>query len=103
MEERDEIQTACSDMLAGLVGQTFSVMGLLLVIFGIDWRLALFSMALFPFVLAPTVRIGRKIRRTSRSTQEAMGDVNQGLQEAIAGHQVVRGFSAEVYEAQQFY
>src|SRR5258708_24968991 len=77
-------------------------MGLLLSIFGIDWRLALFSMALFPFVLAPTLRIGRKIRRTSRSTQEAMGEVNQVLQEAISGHQVVQAFSAEDYEARRF-
>jgi subfamily B ATP-binding cassette protein MsbA len=103
MNDIDKIQTACSDMLADVLRQTFSVMGLALVLFGIDWRLALFSLALFPFVLAPTARIGRNIRRTSRSTQEAAGEVNQVLQEAIAGHQVVKAFSAENYESRRFH
>ena len=103
MSDIDKIQTACSDMLADVLRQTFSVMGLLLVIFGIDWRLALFSLALFPFVLAPTARIGRKVRRTSRGTQDAAGEVNQVLQEAISGHQVVQAFSAEGYESRRFH
>ena len=102
MNDIDKIQTACSDMLGDVLRQTFSVLGLLLVIFGIDWRLALFSLTLFPFVLAPTAKLGRKIRRSSRGTQDAAGEVNQVLQEAIAGHQVVQAFSAEAYEAGRF-
>ena len=102
MNDIDKIQTACSDMLADVLRQTFSVLALLLVIFGIDWRLALFSLALVPFVLWPTARLGRRIRRTSRGTQEAAGEVNQVLQEALAGHQVVQAFSAENYEAKRF-
>ena len=75
---------------------------MLLVIFGTDWRLALFSLALFPFVLLPTARLGKRIRRTSRRTQDAAGELNQVLQEAIAGHQVVKAFGAEKYEGRRF-
>jgi subfamily B ATP-binding cassette protein MsbA len=75
---------------------------LLAVIFGTDWRLALFSLALFPFVLLPTAKLGRRIRRSSRRTQDAVGDLNQVLQEAISGHQVVKAFGAEQYESRRF-
>ncbi len=102
MNDIDRIQVASSDMLADLLRQIFSAAGLLLVVFGTDWRLAFFSLALFPFVLLPTARLGKRIRRTSRKTQDAAGDLNQVLQEAIAGHQVVKAFGAEKYEAKRF-
>jgi len=102
MNDIDKIQVASSDMFADLLRQIFSAVGLLLVIFGTDWRLALFSLALFPFVLLPTARLGKRIRRTSRRTQDAAGDLNQVLQEAIAGHQVVKAFGAEKYESKRF-
>jgi subfamily B ATP-binding cassette protein MsbA len=103
MNDIDKIQIASSDMFADLLRQIFSVIGLLIVVFGTDWRLALFSLALFPFVLIPTARLGKRIRRTSRKTQEAVGDLNQVLQEAIAGHQVVKAFGAEKYESKRFH
>jgi subfamily B ATP-binding cassette protein MsbA len=102
MSDIDRIQTACSDMFADLLRQTFSMIGLMAVIFGTDWKLALFALTLFPFVLIPTARLGRKIRRTSRRTQDATGELNQVLQEAIAGHQVVKAFGAEKYESRRF-
>jgi len=102
MSDIDKIQTACSDMLADLLRQVFSLVGLLIVIFGTDWRLAIFALLLFPVVLIPTARLGKKIRRTSRRTQDATGDLNQLLQEAIAGHQVVKAFGAERYELRRF-
>jgi len=102
MSDIEKIQTACSDMLADLLRQIFSLLGLLIVIFGTDWRLALFALLLFPIILIPTSRLGRKIRRTSRHTQDATGELNQVLQEAIAGHQVVKAFGAEAYELRRF-
>jgi len=102
MNDIDKIQVASSDMFADLLRQIFSAFGLLLVIFGTDWKLALFSLTLFPFVLLPTARLGKRIRRTSRRTQDAAGELNQVLQEAIAGHQVVKAFGAEKYESRRF-
>ena len=102
MNDIDRVQTACSDMFADALRQIFSALGLLVVVFATDWRLALFSMTLFPFVLLPTAKLGRRIRRTSRKTQDAVGDLNQVLQEAITGQQVVKAFGAERYESRRF-
>jgi subfamily B ATP-binding cassette protein MsbA len=102
MSDIDKIQVACSDMFADLLRQTFSMVGLLMLLFGTDWKLALFALTLFPVALIPTARLGKKIRRTSRRTQDATGELNQVLQEAISGHQVVKAFGAEKYEAKRF-
>jgi subfamily B ATP-binding cassette protein MsbA len=102
MSDIERVQTACSDMFADMLRQSFSALGLLIVVFATDWKLAFFSLALFPFVLLPTAKLGRKIRRSSRSTQDSVGELNQILQEAISGQQVVKAFSAEKYEFRRF-
>jgi subfamily B ATP-binding cassette protein MsbA len=102
MNDIDKIQVASSDMFADLLRQTFSMIGLLAVVLGTDWRLGLFSLTLFPFVLIPTARLGKRIRRTSRNTQDAVGALNQVLEESITGQQVVKAFGAERYESRRF-
>jgi subfamily B ATP-binding cassette protein MsbA len=102
MSDIERVQAACSDMFADVLRQTFSALGLLIVVVGTDWKLAVFSLALFPFVLLPTAKFGRKIRRSSRRTQDSVGELNQILQEAISGQQVVKAFAAEEYESRRF-
>jgi subfamily B ATP-binding cassette protein MsbA len=82
--------------------QVFIVVGLLYVLLEKDWKLALVSLTLLPFVLVPTARIGKRIRRTTRRAQDDTADLNQILQETLSGHQVVRSFGAEAYESRRF-
>ena len=51
-----------------------------------DWKLALVSLTVLPFVIVPTVRIGRRIRRTTRRAQDDAAELNQILQETLSGH-----------------
>jgi len=102
MSDIERVQTACSDMFADILRQSFSALGLLIVVVGTDWKLAIFSLALFPFVLLPTAKLGRRIRRSSRRSQDSVGELNQVLQEATSGQQVVKAFGAERYEYQRF-
>jgi subfamily B ATP-binding cassette protein MsbA len=102
MNDIDRVQVACSDMFADILRQSFTALGLLIVVFGTNWKLAIFSLTLFPFVLVPTAKLGRRIRRSSRNTQDSMGELNQILQEGISGQQVVKAFGAEQYESRRF-
>jgi ATP-binding cassette, subfamily B, bacterial MsbA len=103
MNDIDKIQVATSHILADMLRQFFMTVGLLLVLLDKDWRLAAASLTVLPFVLVPTARIGRRIRRTTRRAQDDMAEVNQILQEALSGHQVVRAFGAEEYESRRFH
>ena len=88
--------------MADLLRQTFVVLGLLFVILNTDWKLALVSLTVLPFVLIPTARIGRRIRRTSRRSQDHAAELNEILQETLSGHQVVKAFGMEQYESRRF-
>jgi ATP-binding cassette, subfamily B, bacterial MsbA len=102
MIDLEKIQVATSHMLADWLRQSFSVVFLLFVVIQKDWLLALGSLTLLPFVLVPTARIGRLIRRTTRRAQDDAADLNEILQETISGHQVVKSFGAEDVESNRF-
>jgi subfamily B ATP-binding cassette protein MsbA len=102
MNDIDKIQVAVSHMLADWFRQLFAAAFLLAVVITTDWRLAVVSLTLFPFVLVPTARLGRRIRRVTRTAQDQQAEVNQILQETLSGHHVVKSFATEAYESQRF-
>src|SRR4051794_22280069 len=102
MNDIDRIQVAVSTMLADWLRQMFTAIFLLLALVSINWRLSLISLLVFPIVALLTVRLGRKIRRTTRYAQDMAACLNQILQETISGHQVVKSFGAEDFESKRF-
>ena len=102
MNDVDKVQVATSQILADLLRQFFVAVFLLYGILSIDWRLALICLVVVPAVMLPTMRLGRRIRRTSRSTQDRQAELNQILQETLSGHMVVKAFTAEGYESRRF-
>jgi len=102
MSDIDKIQLAVSQMLADFFRQSFTAIAMLCVLFGRDLRLALVAITVLPFVLLPTARLGKRIRRTTRSAQDNAAELNQILQEAFSGQAVVKGFGAEEYESERF-
>src|SRR5579872_4765132 len=102
MNDIEKIQVALSHILADLLRQGFVFLGLLFVIVHKDWKLAIVSLTVLPFVLVPTFRIGRRIRRISRRTQDHAADLNEILQETLSGHGVVKAFGAEEFESRRF-
>ena len=102
MNDLEKIQVALSHILADWLRQSFTALGLLAVVLQTDWKLAIGSLTLLPFVLVPTLRLGRRIRRTTRSAQDNAAELNQVLQETLSGHQVVKSFGAEEVESNRF-
>jgi subfamily B ATP-binding cassette protein MsbA len=102
MNDVDKVQVATSQILADLLRQWFTAIALLFVLFNNDWHLALGCLVILPSVAVPTTRLGKRIRRTSRNTQERQGELNQILQETLSGHMVVKAFGAEGYEGRRF-
>jgi subfamily B ATP-binding cassette protein MsbA len=102
MNDLEKIQVALSQILADWLRQSFTAVGLIAVVLQTDWKLAAVSLTLLPFVLLPTLRLGRRIRRTTRHAQDNAAELNQVLQETLSGHQVVKSFSAEEIESNRF-
>ncbi|MBU1887792.1 MAG: ABC transporter ATP-binding protein/permease [Candidatus Omnitrophica bacterium] len=72
------------------------------VYFSISWVFILITMLVFPLISYPVIKIGKKLRKISTSTQESMSDMNSLLFETIYGIGVVKSFTAEGYQADKF-
>ncbi len=102
MSDIEKIQLAVAQMLADWFRQSFNALGMMYVLFHSDWKLALVSTTVLPFVLLPTARLGKRIRRSTRSAQDDAAEMNQILQEAFSGYAVVKSFTAEQLESDRF-
>ncbi|MFH1394777.1 MAG: ABC transporter ATP-binding protein [Candidatus Omnitrophota bacterium] len=69
---------------------------------GVSWKLIFISLILFPMILYPVVKIGKKLRKISKTSQEKVGDINNMLLETIAGIKLVKSFCMQDYEWKRF-
>jgi len=88
--------------LVSLVGDVIRLGAILVAIFGIDWKLALFSMGSAPFLLAIAAIFRRLVRDAFREIRTKMARLNAFLQEHISGMKVVQAFAQEERIAGEF-
>lgn len=96
------LQSSVSHALIRMLRDFFSVIGLIGVIFYMDWRLALVSLLFLPMAAVPIVVFGKKFRRISTSYQTKIGEATSQLHETIAGVRIVKAFGMEGFEKQRF-
>jgi len=96
------LQASVSHALIQLLRDFCSVIGLLGVIFYMDWRLALMSLIFLPMALGPIVIFGRRFRKISVAYQTRIGEATSTLHETIAGARIVKAFCMEQEEVSRF-
>jgi len=99
----ERARPAVSEYLADVFRQTFTFAFLICGLLYIDWKMTLACGVFLPLVLWPVANLGRKIRRSSEISQSRLGEVNQILQETVAGNRVVKAFGMEDFEVRKFH
>ncbi|HVY87523.1 MAG TPA: ABC transporter transmembrane domain-containing protein, partial [Hyphomonadaceae bacterium] len=64
----------------------------------IDWALALLLLVVYPIAFWPVVRLGDRIRKSSRRAQEQAGELTSILGEAFQGARTVKAYVLEDYQ-----
>jgi len=96
------IQGAVSEAVTSILKDTFTLFGLLFVVFYRDWKLALIAMLVFPLTIYPIAEFGRRMRKITTSTQVTLGTLTSLLQETITGSRIVKAFGMEEHENKRF-
>jgi len=96
------IQGAVSEAVTSLVKDSFTIVGLVVVVFYQDWKLAILAMTVFPLTIYPIAQFSRKMRSIANRTQVTMGSLTSLLQETISGNRIVKAFGMEHYENERF-
>ncbi len=98
----NQVQQAVSETIGDLLREALSVVGYAVMMFYFDWRLALFSVTSAPLVVYPLVRLGQRVRRSTRRSQEQLEHLSHLTAEAFTGHRIVKAFAAERHEGARF-
>jgi subfamily B ATP-binding cassette protein MsbA len=96
------IQGAVSEAVTSLFKDSFTLIGLVFVIFYRDWKLAIIAAFVFPLTIYPIAKFGQKMRKVATRTQITMGSLTSLLQETISGTRIVKAFGMEEYEGKRF-
>jgi len=97
-----QVQQAVSETAGDLARESLALVGFTALLFYYDAWLALFCVISAPIIVYPLVRLGQRVRRTTRRSQEALEQLSHISVEAFTGHRIVKAFGTEAKEAEKF-
>ncbi len=96
------LQSAMVENTIEMITEGFILIGSVVTMIYLDWRLTLFTVCTFPVVLWFMEFFGKKIRKTGGRIQECTADITSVLQESVASARVIKSFVREDYEVDRF-
>ncbi len=91
----DAISRVLSQNVTDLFGGLLSLVGILVMMFAINFWLALGSMIVFPLMMGLVGFVGKRTRKGFREYQMRIGQLNAKLEEMFSGQRVIMAFGQE--------
>lgn len=96
------LQTAMVEKAVELVTEGLVLIGSIVAMLWLDWKLTLFTFCTFPVVLWFMDYFGKKIRKNGGEIQECTAELTSVLQETVSSARVIKSFVREDYEIDRF-
>jgi len=97
-----QVQQAVSETAGDLARESLALVGYAGLLFYYDTRLTIVCLTGAPLIVYPLIRLGHRVRRTTRRSQEALEQISHLSAEAFTGHRIVKAFATEKHEAERF-
>ena len=78
-----------------------TVIGVLITMLIMDWKLTLVLLVVYPIAFAPVIALGNRVRKRSRTAQKQVGEVTSLLGEAFQSARVVKAYGLENYQKER--
>lgn len=85
------VQNVVTTTATSIVSNVTTVLATVVAMFVLDWRLAVFSLALLPVFVGLTRRVGRERKRITATRQESMADIATLVQESLSVSGILLG------------
>lgn len=96
------LQAALVDSLIEMVTELSILIGSLIMMFYLDWKLSIVTLVVVPVIGQAMKVFGRKLKMSGALIQERTAEITSLLQESISGVRVVKSFAREDYEIKRF-
>ena len=98
----DSVQSFVSQAMLGLLVNVLTLIGMLGVMFYLDWRFTLLALSIAPALFIVVFSFTRRIKQASRAVRKKEGEIASVAQEVLSSMRVVKAFSREAYEEERF-
>ncbi|MDO1510271.1 MULTISPECIES: lipid A export permease/ATP-binding protein MsbA [unclassified Neisseria] len=102
LNDAGQITDAGFNVITVLAKDGVSVIGLLGLLFYLDWKLTLITFAILPVVAFSVRLVSRRLRNLSLYNQKFLGQMMQVLNESIDGARVIKVYGGQKYETNRF-
>jgi len=96
------VATAATGAAISLISDSLTILGLLITLFYMNWRLSVFCIVVAPLIAWLMKIANRSFRRYSERIQNSMGDITRVAKEAIDAHRLIKIFNAEDHQTERF-
>ena len=97
------VQYCITNTLQVAFREPFLIIGYLVLMLNISWKLALFSVLFLPLVGLIIGNIVKKLRRPAGQSQQRMGELVSVLDESLGGIKIVKTYTATEYIKEKFH
>jgi subfamily B ATP-binding cassette protein MsbA len=98
-----ELENSVVGALEGLIKEPLNIIGILIFLFFISFKLTLFVFILLPIAGFVVGRIGRSLKKQTNKAQVKWGEILSQMEETLTGLRIIKGFNAEQKVKKQFY
>jgi ATP-binding cassette, subfamily B, bacterial len=85
------VQNVVTSTATSIVSNVTTVLATIVAMFALDWRLAVFSLALLPFFVWLTRRVGRERKRITTERQGRLADMSSLVEESLSVSGILLG------------
>ena len=102
LQDTQVVQSALLVGLLDFIGTALTVAGIAIMLFVLQWRLAVFTLVVIPLLLSAARLFGHEIQRVSQRAQERIANLASLLRQSFGGARVIRAFVQEEREIGRF-
>ncbi|HZT60209.1 MAG TPA: ABC transporter ATP-binding protein [Pyrinomonadaceae bacterium] len=97
----DAVQDFVSSALLGILVNVMTLLGMLGVMFYLDWRFTLISLSVAPALFLVVYSYTRRIKLNARAVKKKEGEIASVVQESLTAVRLIKAFAREDYESRR--
>jgi subfamily B ATP-binding cassette protein MsbA len=97
----DAVQDFVSSALLGILVNVLTLLGMLGVMFYLDWRFTLISLAVAPALFVLVYSFTRRIKHNARLVKKKEGEIASVVQESLSAVRLIKAFAREDFESRR--
>jgi ATP-binding cassette subfamily B protein/subfamily B ATP-binding cassette protein MsbA len=102
VSDTSTVESSLLDLFTDLIPGVLRVVGTLVVMLAVDWRLGLIALTVSPLVYRTATRFARLTRQYSRQRRAAIGELTGFVTESLQGIRTVHAFASQHVQDRRF-